>query len=102
MTDQGGDRAYSDAGRAEGSSRADGAGLARGHQDPHDAIEQKHDGQRSRPHGPASHAQSSLPIACLVFPGIEQLKKRLGPIEPGEPPAELVNKLRRYAGLHSG
>ncbi len=60
MTDQDGDRAYSDARRAEGSSRADGAGLAPGHQDPHDAVEQKHDGQRSRPHGPASHGRISL------------------------------------------
>jgi len=33
---------------------------------------------------------------------IEQLRKRLGPIEPGEPPAELVNKLRITAGLGSG
>ena len=33
---------------------------------------------------------------------IKQLKERLGPIEPGEPPAELVNKLRRSAGLRSG
>ena len=32
---------------------------------------------------------------------IEQLKKRLGPIEPGEPPAELLNKLRSFAGLRS-
>ncbi len=33
---------------------------------------------------------------------IEQLKERLGPIEPGEPPAELVNRLRSSAGLRSG
>ncbi len=33
---------------------------------------------------------------------LEQLKKRLGPIEPGEPPAELVDKLRNFAGLRSG
>lgn len=33
---------------------------------------------------------------------VEQLKARLGSIELGEPPAELVNKLRRSAGLRSG
>ena len=33
---------------------------------------------------------------------IEQLNKRLGPIEPGEPPAELLDKLRSVAGLRSG
>ncbi len=57
MTDQDGDRAYSDARRAEGSSREGGAGLACSHHDRHDAVEQQHDGQRSRPDGPASHGE---------------------------------------------
>ena len=55
MTDQDGDRAYSDARQAEGSSGAYGAGLARGHQDQHDAVEQEHDRERGAPDGPPSH-----------------------------------------------
>ena len=54
MTDQDGDRAYSDARRVEGSSRADGVGLARSHRDPHDAVKQQNHRQRCGPDGPPS------------------------------------------------
>ena len=56
MTDQDGDRAYSDARRAEGSSRADCAVLARGHQDPHDAVEREHYRHSRCPDRPAAKA----------------------------------------------
>ena len=56
MTDQDGERAYSDARRAEGSSRADGAGLACGHQDPRDPVEQQHYRHGRCPDRPAAKA----------------------------------------------
>ena len=56
MIDQDCDRSYRDARQAEGSSRADGAGLARGHQGPHDAVEQHHYRHGRSPDRPAAKA----------------------------------------------